>query len=207
MPVFNPTVRRSLADRLHALRSDLDSLGNQLRAEIAASVGKAIAGAVTDAVHNVLGGGRRAPPVAPPACRTWPPEPARPYWDRPTGRDYDAWSAPPDDPWSADRYEPDRDEERDDDPAPSPPTTPRLRSWVAALCAGCRAAWWWLRRQQGKGRLLTTLAVGLVAGLVTLAAGPVATATASAVGAVVGLTALSDAARSTAGDLAGAFSP
>ena len=203
MPAFIPTVRRSLADWLHALRSDLDSLGQQLRAEIAASVGKAVAGAITDAVHNVLGGKRRAPP----ARRNWPAEPTRQYWDMRDRRDYDAWSESPDDPW-ADRYEPDRYEEADEDePEPTPSNTPPLRSWVAALFAGVRAGMWWLKRQRGRSPLLTTLAVGLVAGLVTLAAGPVVTAAASAVGAVVGLTALSDAARSTVGDLAGTFSP
>jgi hypothetical protein len=154
MPAFIPTVRRSFTDRFNALRSDLDSLGQQLRAELAASAGKAVAGAVTDTVHTALGGGRRAPPLPPPSRRNWPQERDRPYWDTSDRRGYDAWSQPSDDPW-ADRYEPDPDEEPDDDSAPDPSSTPPLRSWVAALCAGCRAAFWWLKRQRGKSPLLT----------------------------------------------------
>jgi len=88
-----------------------------------------------------------------------------------------------------------------------PASTPRLRSWLTALATGWRAGLWWLRRQQGKAPVLTTLAVGLAAGLVILAAGPVATAAVRAVGAVVGLTTLAEAAQSTTSNLAGALSP
>jgi hypothetical protein len=207
MPALMPTVRRSLADRLQRLSSNFDSLGHQLRDEIATAVGKAIAEAVSDAIRSVLGNGQEN--HLSPSRRGWPQEQPRPLWDQPHQRDQDPWAAPADDPWLLEnRYESECDEDVDPEPPSSTPSsTPRLRSWVAALTTGWQAGLWWLKRQQGKAPVLTTLAVGLAAGLVILAAGPVAAAAVSAVGAVVGLTTLSDAAQSTTNNLAGALSP
>jgi hypothetical protein len=207
MPALMPAVRLSLADRLRRLSSNFDALGHQLRDEIASKLGKAIADAVSDAIRGVLGTGTES--QLPPSRRSWPQEQPRPLWDQPRQRDGAPWADPADDPWLLEnRSESERDE--DQDPAPPlsrPASTPRLRSWLTALATGWRAGLWWLRRQQGKAPVLTTLAVGLAAGLVILAAGPVATAAVSAVGAVVGLTTLADAAQSTTSNLAGALSP
>jgi hypothetical protein len=200
-----PTVRRSLTDRLERLSSNFDTLGQHLRVEIATAIGKAIADAVSDTVRSVLGTSTDAHP--PPDRRDWQHEQHRPPWDHQRQREPDPWADPGDDPWMLEnRYESEQDEELE--PTSSTSRNPaRVRSWLTALATGWQAGLWWLKRQRGKAPLLTTVAVGLAAGLVILAAGPVVTATVSTIGAVVGLTALSDAAQSTANNLADALSP
>jgi hypothetical protein len=140
MPALMPAVRLSLADRLRRLSSNFDSLGHQLRDEIASTLGKAIADAVSDAIRGVLGTGTES--QRPPSRWSWPQEQPRPLWDHPRQRDGDPWADPADDPWLLEnRYE----SEGDEDQAPEPPSarglasTPRLRSWLTARATGWRA--------------------------------------------------------------------
>ena len=180
---LDPIVRRSLADRLQRLSSNFDSLGHQLRDEIATAVGKAIAEAVSDALRSVLGTSTDGHPAALSSELAPGTESAAVGTTR-ASASYDPWAEPTDDPWLLEnRYEPEQDEDSDPEPTTSASSgKARMRSWLTALATGWRAGVWWLKRQRGKAPVLTTVAVGLAAGLVILAAGPLTAAGVSAVG-------------------------
>ena len=62
-----------------------------------------------------------------------------------------------------------------------------------ALAAGLQAASWWLRRWSGQGRIVSTLAVGLVAAGIAYIGGPLAALVLGLAGTATQFTSLSDA--------------
>ena len=141
--------RKILAHRLDQLCLTLECLGTQLRGTIVNAIGETIGGIVRDTALHVLDEAVQYlpghEPGFAPSSRTAPNPLARENFE-PQERDY--WA---DD--DEDRYEPDPE----DPPTPAPPE--RLPS---ALSAGLQVASWWLRRWSGRGRTLTTLAVGVL---------------------------------------------
>jgi hypothetical protein len=171
MPTFHDFIepgRKVLAHRLDQLCLTLENLGARLRGTIAAAIGETISGIVRDTAMGVLDeAAQYLPGNEPrfrPSSRTAPDPWARRNFE-PQERSYWADDA-------EDRYEPDHQE-----PAASPPPE-RLRS---ALSTGLQASSWWLRRWSGRGRTLTTLAVGVLATGLAFLGGPL-------VAAVIGLT-------------------
>jgi hypothetical protein len=167
MPTFNDFIepgRKVLAYRLDQLCVTLENLGTRLRGTIAAAISETISGIVRDTALRVLDEASQYlpgnDPSLPPSSRTASDPCARRSFE-PKERSY--WSDDDDD-----RYEPDIREE------PTTPTPPeRLPS---ALSAGLQAASWWLRRCSGRGRTLTTLAIGVVATGVAFLGGPLVAA-------------------------------
>ena len=181
-PYGSPDPPRTLAGRLERLNDNLQSLGERLKASIAAVVGDAIADAARDAVRGLLGGKE---------------VPADPYRDR---RDHHApayYREEGDDPWG----EEDRGWEGEVvRPARATPPTRKGagRRWRNAVSAAVQAALWFLRRQPRCRPVLTTLAVTLAAGVTGFVAGPALAAGAGVLASVAGLLLTADASRSAA---------
>lgn len=171
---------KMLARRLDQLCSTLESLGTRLRGTIANAIGETIGGLVRDTALRVLDEATQYlpgyEPVLSPLSGTAPNTLAPEGFD-PEERGY----------WAND------DEARfapglEDPPAPTP--SERLPT---ALSAGLQAASWWLRRWSGRGRTLTTLAVGLLATGLAFLGGPLVVAVLGLAGTATQFTSLADA--------------
>jgi hypothetical protein len=167
----------SLAERLDLLTRHLDALGRQLRDGIARAVAQAVSGAVEQALGTLLG---KAP-----TQRPWPyqGEQHRPVsrWDDDADdEDMDPWMNNPHPQYAR--------------PTTPPAPTPRGGHFASALAVGLRTAVWWFRQARSRRPVLTTLAVGLAAGIAVLAAG--ASSAVGLVGTALGALAVADVTRS-----------
>jgi hypothetical protein len=172
--------RKVLAHRLDQLCVTLENLGARLRGTIANAIGETIGGIVRDTALRVLDEATHYlpshDPGLPPPFRTASDPLARGNYE-PQERSY--WADYEEDP-----YEPDCAE-------PTTPTPPeRLPS---ALSTGLQAASWWLRRWSGRGRTLTTLAVGVLAAGLAFLGGPLVGVVLGFAGTAMQFNTLSDA--------------
>ena len=111
------------------------------------------------------------------------------------------WEDPDEDRW------PTSSNDRGVPVTPTQPTTqPRVQRWVSALAASWQAARWWLARKPGRYPVLTALAIGLAAGVATLAGGPLAAAGMTLIGTAMGLLSLAQVAGNAASAVAGILS-
>jgi hypothetical protein len=167
----SPDPPRTLSERLSRLNDNLQSLGERLKASIAALVGDTVADAVRDALRGLLGGCEESP------------DPCRERRDR-HGRDY--YEGREDDPWG------DEDRRwREDDFTPAR-QTPATRGgaggrWRVAASAALQAALWFLKQQPKRRPILTTVCVTLAAGATGFVAGPALVAGAGAIVSLAGL--------------------
>jgi hypothetical protein len=198
MPRFLAPARRLLSAQLGRLNHHLLQLGQGLRERIAGAIGRTVCEVVREAVHAALAEFAASPF---PSSATPPPSPRRPpFWDEPDDDQQRNLGTEPnefDDPLTP--------EARDDwlprtqslsgsgagetSPAPAASASP----WMRALAAACQAAAWWLRRQPQRHPLLTTLAVGLAAGVAAYSVSPLLAAGATVVGSAVTLLLVADA--------------
>jgi len=150
--------RRMLARRLMQLCETLENLGARLRGTIAHTIGETIGLIIRDTALRVLDEVTHYFPISDSfsspvgvneaaALSGQQPKDERGYWD-------DEDEVP---------YEPALEER----PATVPPA--RLPT---ALSAGLQAASWWLRRWTGRKRMITTVAVGLIATSAAFFGGP-----------------------------------
>ena len=176
-----PDPPRTLAERLGRLNDNLQTLGDRLKASIAAVVGDAIADAARDAVRGLLGS-KEAP--------------TDPYRDRHDNYAPAYYRDEGDDPWG----EEDRGWEGEVvRPARETPTRKGAgRRWRNAVSAAVQAALWFLRRQPRRRPVLTTLAVTLAAGVAGFVAGPALAAGAGVLASVAGLLLTADTSQSAA---------
>ena len=172
---------RMLARRLDQLCETLEGLSARLRSTIANAIGETIGGFVHDSALRLLDDlTERLPDGAPPPS-------ARSLRDtlvKLAGEDYE-----PNRPgfW-ADEQDTSRPEPKTEcEPVSSAPE--RLPT---ALSTGLQAAAWCLRRWSGKGRMLTTFAVGLLAAGVAYIGGPIAVAVLSLAGSATQFAGMSD---------------
>jgi hypothetical protein len=176
----SPDPPRTLAERLERLNDNLKTLGERLKASIAAVVGDAIAEAVRDAVRGLLGS-KEAP--------------ADPYRGYPAAGHYRDGE---DDLWG----EEDRRWEDDEVYTPARKTTATRNGaagrWREAMSAALQAALWFLKQQPRRRPILTTLAVTLAAGVTGFIAGPILAAGAGVLASVAGLLLTADASKSAA---------
>ena len=167
---------RHLARRLDHLKDTLENIGDRLRETIADTIGQTLSGIVRDTAMRVFE--NLAEYLPGPA-----PIPVTPTYQPFVPDEHNIW--------------PDDDEEEyqcDPEPEPIQPSTEGSSEKVAAaVSAGMHVASWWLRRWTGKGRILTTAAVGLVTAGVAYVGGPIAAAVLSLAGAATEFTSLSDA--------------
>jgi hypothetical protein len=169
-----------LARRLDQLCSTLETLGTRLRGTIANAIGETIGGLVRDTALRVLDEATQYlpgyEPVLSPLTMTAPNTLA-----------HEGFNAEEQGYWMDDdetRSEPGLKE-------PSAPTPPeRLPT---ALSAGLQAASWWLRRWSGRGRTLTTLAVGVLATGLAFLGGPLVVAVLGLAGTATQFNSLADA--------------
>jgi len=149
------------ARRLMQFCERLELLGERLRGSLANVIGEAIGFVVRDAALRILDEGTHYFPAADSSSR-WPgnepdPRPQEHFED-----EHGYWDEEDDVP-----YEPVRE-------ARWMPAVPsRLPS---AFSAGMQAASWWLRRWPGRKRVITTLAVGLIATAAAFVGGPLVVA-------------------------------
>jgi hypothetical protein len=186
MPYYPPVTgppQPSLAERLDLLNRHLDVLGRQLRDGIARAVAQAVSGAVEQALGTLLG---KAP-----AQTQWPYQgehrPANRWDDDPDDEDMDPWTNSPHPQYARPTTPP---------AAPNPPGG----HFASALAVGLRTAVWWFRQARSRRPVLTTLAVGLAAGIAVLAAG--ASSAVGLVGTALGALAVADVTRSGVSTLA-----
>jgi len=173
--------RRMLVRRLNQLCETLEGLSARLRSTIANAIGETIGGFVRDSALRILDDLTEYLPDAapPPSARS-----LRDTLAKLAGEDYEPnrpgfWA----DEQDAGRPEPKMECER----VPSVPQ--RLPT---ALSTGLQAAAWCLRRWSGKGRMLTTFAVGLVAAGIAYIGGPLAAAVLSLAGSATQFATMSD---------------
>jgi hypothetical protein len=182
---------RTLTERLRQLNDSLRSLGERLKASIAAVVGDAVADAVRDALHKLLGGNE-----------------ASVLNERQDYRDRYDYRDPRDsrlaNPWRDD------DDRRSEDAAfrTQESRTPAKadgssQRWRNALSAALQTALWWLKHQPTCRPVLTAVAVALAAGVTGFVAGPVIAAGAGVVASVGGLIFTANASQSAAEIAAG----
>jgi hypothetical protein len=195
MPVrtFTRSAGRYLAQHIDRLTDTLDSVSQRVRETVASIFGQSAAEIVRDAVHAVL---------AESAGRCTTHAHSRPYessptpfgsslvrpnsiWDRPEDP-YDHRYSELDDPLHEDDYS---SHDYGNDTSERPVASSR---WPQALLAGLQAVVWWLRRRTGGQAVLTALAIGLAASLVTFLGGPLAIAAMGLAGAVLSLAGLID---------------
>ena len=208
MTRFLAPARRLLYAQLGRLNHHLLHLGQGLRERIAGAIGRTVCEVVREAVHAALAELSGSP--VPFSVSASPPPRCTPFWDesdddlqRNLRTDPDEF----DDPLIA--------EARDDGCLPNQnqrgswggETTPvpaaSASPWVRALAAACQAAAWWLRRQPRRYPLLTTLAVGLAAGVATYSMSPLLAAGATVLGSAVTLLFMADATTSAVQALTG----
>jgi hypothetical protein len=179
MPYYPPVTgppQPSLSERLDLLNRHLDTLGRQLRDGIARAVAQAVSGAVEQALGTLLG---KAP-----TQRQWPYQsdhrPVSRWDDDPDDEDTDPWMSSPHPQYAR--------------PSTPPAANPRGGHFASALAVGLRTAVWWFRQARSRRPVLTTLAVGLAAGIAVLAAG--ASSAVGLVGTALGALAVADVTRS-----------
>jgi hypothetical protein len=175
---------RALAGHLERLRLLLDGLGARLRDGVAAAVGRTVAAAVYDAVHDLLQDG--AEELAGARYRAgWSDEEADEHWQR--RRDpYD----PDPDPFGEGRLAPDPDE-----PAP------RWGRWGAALALACQALTLYMRRRRTRHPLAAAAGVGPASALAVYLGGPRLLAGVGLGGSALSLAYLADALRAGSASL------
>jgi hypothetical protein len=179
---------RALAVHLERLRLVLDGLGARLRAGVAGAVGRTVAAAVYDAVHDLLQDG--AEELAGARYRAgWSDEEADEHWQR--RRDsYDPYAADLD-PFDDELAPPDLDE-----------SAPGWGSWGPALALACQALTLYLRRRRTSYPLAAAVGVGLASALAVYLGGPLLLAGVGLGGSALGLACLADALRAGAASLA-----
>ena len=161
---------RILARRLDQLCSTLESLSARLRSTIANAIGETIGGFVRDSTFRVLDELAQCLPDAAPATT----RNLRETLVKLAQEDYEQ-----DGPsfWADDSQNTRPESDREDGHISSAP-----ERVPAALSTGLQAAAWCLRRWSGKGRMLTTFAVGLFAAGIAYIGGPIAAAVLSLAG-------------------------
>jgi hypothetical protein len=169
---------RALAGRLDRLRLTFEHLREQLRDAISQQIGQTVAGAVRDAVHQLLAETPFRQETAP-AWRSHHSSSSRdPMWDDDS-----------DDAWAERR-------ERWDDDAPVPTrheVAPIVDEEAAhanlnrAVMVGCEAAAWWLRQRWGRLPLVTAVLIGALAAAVSHVGGPLSVAGVAMAGSAVSL--------------------
>jgi hypothetical protein len=180
----------TLAQRLQHLKADLHGLGERLKTSIASVIGQAIADAVRDAVRWLLGG--QEEPKA--------PNPGSPY---------DRWDDPDERLWGQQGEERDRLQDdgslvpRSEGTAPGKASKEKAQRWRHAWTAGLQTALWWPARQSCRRPIVTTVAVGLAAGVTGYVAGPAMAAGVGVLASVASLLLSVDATRSAAEILSG----
>jgi hypothetical protein len=180
----------TLSQRLQHLKADLQGLGERLKHSIASVIGKAIADAVRDAVRWLLGGQE---------------EPTAHY----PGNLHDPWDDPGERHWGHPGEERDWPEDhaffspRAEETAHDRASNETARRWRNAWTAGLQTALWWLARQSCRCPVLTTVAVGLAAGVTGYVAGPAVAAGVRVLASVASLLLTADASRSAAQILSG----
>jgi hypothetical protein len=186
---------RSLAERLERLNGGLKELAERLKQSIASLVGSAIAEAVRDAVHALLGGEDR--PVSP-RYQNFPSQ-------RPPGQDYRGrWDEPAEQRWYEEDHPWREDEPFEPPPAPAADTSKAAgKRWRHALTAAAQAGLFWLKARPCRRPVATALAATLAAGVVAFVAGPAAGAAAGVLASVASLLLTAQASRSAAALLSG----
>jgi hypothetical protein len=192
---------RLLTAQARRLRANLEHLARQVREAVARTVSQSIAEATHEALQLVLDGppeDRSSWPRYEESRRSWDdPSPSPRYWSSDSSRpgyrspdvEYD-WSD------EGDPYEPAQPNES--------AANPRPRRWARAVTVGCQAAYWWLRRHQGRFSAVVATGIGVAAGLVAFLASPALASAGTAAATALGVLALADAACS-AGALAAAW--
>jgi hypothetical protein len=179
---------RAPAGHLERLRLLLDGLGARLRDGAAGAVGRTVAAAVYDAVHDLLKDGAEERAGA--RCRAgWSDDEADEHWRRrrdpydPDAADLDAF-----------------DQERLGQADPDGPA-PRWGRWGAALALACQALTVYLRRKRTRYPLAAAVGVGLASALAVYLGGPLLLAGVGLGGAALSLASLADARRAGAAAL------
>jgi hypothetical protein len=162
-----------LSNRLDQLRDSLESLNRRLRITVAEAIGETLGGLVHDAVFRVLDQLTRSDADADPTRRTSPGwDPSRTYYEEDELQQTAHWR----------EYDPEGEEsERQLEDAAPQVSSRRL---ALTLSAGLQAAAWWLRSCINRRSVMTTIAVGLLAGCVAVAAPTLATAALSVAGSI-----------------------
>jgi hypothetical protein len=208
MTRFLAPARRLLCAQLARLNHHLQHLGQGLRERIAGAVGRTVCEVVREAVHAALAefGGPQVPSSVPPQQSPRRP----PYWDEPNDdlqrnlltdpNEFDDLLAPE----ASDEWLPPNQNRSGSRASETPPVSAASASpWMRALAAACQAAAWWLRRQPRRHPLLTTLAVGLAAGVAAYSVSPLLAAGATVLGSALSLLFVADATTSTVQALTG----
>ena len=170
---------RMLAHRLTQLCETLENLGARLRGTIANVIGETIGFVIRDTALLILDE----------VAQYFPAADSFSSPVRENDQDILAWEQHEDEHgyWDDEdevSYEPIRVDR------PTPPAPPRLPT---ALSAGLQAASWWLRRWPGRKRLITTVAVGLIAASAAFFGGPLVIAMLGLVHAATHFTSMSGA--------------
>ena len=154
---------RSLAERVRRVDDSLRTMMEEVKTSIASVVGEAIADAVRDAIHRLLGGGRR--PI------------------EPTRREYrDPWEH---DPWAEER-EDDWSEIEEHVPPPRLATKPGTR-WREAARAALTATLWCVKHPPSRRAFLSTVGMTLAAGTAAFLIGPAFAGCAGVVASLAGI--------------------
>jgi hypothetical protein len=207
MTRFLAPARRLLSAQLGRLNHHLLHLGQGLRERIAGAVGRTVCEIAREAVHAALAEFAGSPV---PSSATQPSPRCPPFWDEPNDdlqRDYRTDSNEFDNPLTPEARDDwlptnqNRSGTGEDETSPRPAAS--ASPWMRALAAACQAAAWWLRRQPRRYPLLTTLAVGLAAGVTAYSVSPLLAAGATVVGSAVTLLFVADATRSAVQALTG----
>jgi hypothetical protein len=178
---------RALAGHLERLRLLLDGLAARLREGVAGAVGRTVAAAVYDAVHDLLQDGVQELTSARNRAG-WSDEEVDEHWQR--RRD-------PYDPYAADL---DPFEDESVAPAPDEPV-PRWGRWGAALALACHALTLYLRRKGTRHPLAAAVGVGLASALAIYLGGPLLLAGVGLGGSALSLACLADSLRAGAASL------
>src|SRR5260370_24018434 len=198
-------VRRYLLERLERLHDALSRLGQRLREGLASVIGEHVGETVREAVHAALD--RRLPD-----SRRQDAQPHMPSYREPSYREPSYREPAYRDSRSEFDYPEDYGNHENAGlwndrpvtvPSSPPPIQPRSR-WWPLLPAALEAVRWWCHRGLFRKPTLTVLGVGVAAGIIALAGGPLAVALAAAVGTALTLTSLADGVRDAVGGLAGA---
>jgi hypothetical protein len=208
MTRFLAPARRLLCAQLARLNHHLQYLGQGLRERIAGAVGRTVCEVVREVVHAALA--ELSSPQVPSSAPPKPSPRCPPFWDEPDDDLQRNLRTDPnefDDPLTpevSDDWLPtnqNRSGTGADEASPSPAAS--ASPWMRALAAACQAAAWWLRRQPQRHPLLSTLAVGLAAGVVAYSVSPLLAAGATVVASAVSLLLVADAATSAVQALTG----
>lgn len=183
LELLSRPARRFLTDRLELLREALETLGQRLRASIAAVVGSQVGTAIRDALGTALHVDPSARHFHGSASHIAPERPDDVFHE--SDMNQDAWYAP---------HAP---------PEPPPEPKPARWSWLSLFTGGVQMASWWLQHRPPRRTFLQCLGIGTVAGLATLLVSPVIGGIVATVGTTVLLMTTADAARHTASHLAG----